>query len=250
MKLYCLGTSHGVPETGRFTSCHVLEVGEKLYIFDTGAPVVDLLLRKGKNINKIRGFFCSHFHGDHMDGGVSLLTLCDWYFKETDFEAWLPDRVTENTLRLYAEACDDVTFADGRIKLRVTEPGCIYDDGTVRVTAIPVGHIVRPDKRSYAFSVEAEGKKFLYTGDLSYRLKKEDFPAVAMKNHYDLILTECAHFPVATLESYMARVDTEVFAVSHVFPLEKYEQMKALEGKYPFRLWLPNDGDEMEIENR
>lgn len=247
MKLYCLGTSHGVPAADRFTSCYVLEAGEKLYIFDAGAPVTDLLLRKGKDLKNIQAFFCSHFHGDHMDGGISLLTLCDWYFKETSFEAWLPDPVTENVIRIYAEACDDVTFADGRIRLRVAEPGCVFDDGTVRVTAVPVAHIVRPDKRSYAFSVEAEGKKFLYTGDLSYGLKKEDFPATAMESHYDLILTECAHFPVEILEKYMARVDADIFAVSHIFPMEKIGQLKALEGKYPFRLLVPSDGDEITI---
>ena len=86
MKLYFLGTSHGVPAGDRFCSCYVLEVGEKLYILDAGAPVSKLLLEQGKDMKNIKGLFLSHFHGDHMDGGVSLLTLCDWYFKEAAFE--------------------------------------------------------------------------------------------------------------------------------------------------------------------
>lgn len=248
MKLYFLGTSHGVPAGDRFCSCYVLEVGEKLYILDAGAPVSKLLLEQGKDMKNIKGLFLSHFHGDHMDGGVSLLTLCDWYFKEAAFEAWLPDPVTENAIRVYSEACDDVTYADGRVRLKVTEEGCIFDDGTVKVTAIPVGHIVRPDKRSWAFLVEAEGKRLLYTGDLSYGLRKEDFPKVALENRMDLILSECAHFPVETLETWMARVDTEYFAVSHIFPVEeKIAQLRAVEGKYAFRLLIPDDGDVLEL---
>ena len=247
MKLYFLGTSHGVPAGDRFCSCYVLEVGEKLYIFDAGAPVSKLLLEQGKRMEDIQAFFCSHFHGDHMDGGVSLLTLCDWYFTDSRFEAWLPDAVTENAIRVYAEACDDVTFADGRIRLRVIEPGCIFDDGKVKVSAIPVGHIVRPDKRSYAFLMEAEGKRIVYTGDLSYGLRKEDFPQVALEEPTDLILSEGAHFPLEVLETYMARVNTKAFAVTHIFPFDKFDKLKELEGKYPFQLLVPADGDTIEI---
>ena len=247
MKLYFLGTSHGVPAGDRYCSCYVLEVGEKLYIFDAGAPVSKLLLEMGKELENIQGFFCSHFHGDHMDGGISLLTLCDWYFSKTRFETWLPDDVTEKTIRFYAEACDDVTFADGRISLHVIQPGCIFDDGTVKVTAIPVGHIVRPDKRSYAFLIEAEGKRIVYTGDLSYGLKKDDFPKVALEVPTDLILSEGAHFPLEVLESYMAKVDTKIFAVTHIFPFEKFDTLKEMESKYPFRLLVPADGDMIEI---
>ena len=248
MKLYFLGTSHGVPAGDRFCSCYVLEVGEKLYIFDAGAPVSKLLLEQGKEMKNIKGFFLSHFHGDHADGGVSLLTLCDWYFQEAAFEAWLSDDVTEKAIRVYAEACDDVTFADGRIQLKVIREGCIFDDGAVRVTAVPVGHIVRPDKRSWAFLVEAEGKKILYTGDLSYGLKKADFPQVALEEKMDLILSEGAHFPVEALETYMEKVDTGYFAVTHIFPVEeKITQLQAVAEKYPFRLLIPNDGDTLEL---
>lgn len=248
MKLYFFGTSHGVPAPDRFCSCYVLEVGQKLYIFDAGAPVAKLLLELGKDMKDIKGLFLTHFHGDHMDGGVSLLTLCDWYYKDAAFEAWLPDAVTENAIRVYSEACDDVTYADGRVALKVIGPGCIFDDGLVRVTAIPVGHIVRPDKRSYAFLVDAEGKRLLYTGDLSYGLKKADFPQVALEERMDLILCEGAHFPVEALEPYMKKVDTEYFAVTHIFPVEeKVAQLRAVEEKYPFHLLIPKDGDVLEL---
>ena len=248
MKLYCLGTSHGVPAGDRFCSCYVLEVGEKLYVLDAGSPVAKQLLELGKKMENIQAMFLSHFHGDHADGGVSLLTLCDWYFKEAAFEAWLPDPLTEKAIRVYSEACDDAYYNDGRIRLCVTQPGCIFDDGTVRVTAIPVEHIIDPVKRSYGFLVEAEGKRILYTGDLSYGLKREDFPKVALESHMDLILCECAHFPVEKLESYMARVDTEYFAVAHIFPVEeKIPQLRAVEKKYPFRLLIPSDGDVLQL---
>lgn len=248
MKLHFLGTSHGVPAGDRFCSCYVLEVEGKLYIFDAGAPVVKLLLEQGKDINNIKGLFLSHFHGDHMDGGINLLSLCGWYFRKAAFETWLPDVTTENAIRAYSIACDGVTYSDDRLRLRITESGCIFDDGTVRVTAIPVAHIVDSIKRSWAFLVEAEEKRILYTGDLSGGLKREDFPEVALQKQMNLILCECAHFTVATLENYMAQVNTEYFAVSHIFPVEeKIAQLRAVEDKYKFRLLIPNDGDTLEM---
>ncbi len=39
MKFSFLGTSHDTPAADRFTSCHLLEMGGSLYIFDAGAPV-------------------------------------------------------------------------------------------------------------------------------------------------------------------------------------------------------------------
>ena len=60
MNLTMYGTSHGVPSDIRYCSCYMLEVGENIYIFDGGAPVIDLLLREGKDLSKVKAFFCSH----------------------------------------------------------------------------------------------------------------------------------------------------------------------------------------------
>ena len=124
------------------------------------------------------------------------------------------------------------------------QPGVIFDDGTVKVTAIPVKHIRREDKRSYGFAIEAEGKHILYTGDLSHNPHTEDFPQVGFVQHFDLILTECAHFTVEKLAACMDRVDTDYFAVSHISPLTKIEEIQALAPKYQFKLLIPSDGDE------
>lgn len=247
MKFSFLGTSHGVPAADRYTSCYLLETGGNLYIFDAGAPVTNLLLQRNTDMRDVKAFFCSHFHGDHIDGGVTLLNLFDWYYKETSIDAFLPDALSEKVIRTYGRDCEDAYFSDGRVRLRVIEPGVIFDDGVIRVTAIPVEHITREDKKSYAFAIEAEGKHILYTGDLSHEPDTKDFPQIAYRQHFDLILTECTHFTVERLAKCMDRVDADYFAVSHVFPLERIPQLQAMAPNYDFKMLIPNDGDELEL---
>ncbi len=245
MRFSFLGTSHGVPAADRFTSCYLLEVGDNLYVFDAGAPVTNLLLQRGADMKQVKAFFCSHFHGDHIDGGVTMLNLFDWYYKDTSIDAFLPDEVTERVLRIYGRDCEDAYFTDGRVRFHVIQPGVIFEDGVIRVTAIPVQHINHPEKRSYGFAIEAEGKHILYTGDLSHEPDEKDFPEIAYRQHFDLILTECAHFTVDRLKNCMDRVDADYFAVSHIFPLEKIPQIEELAPRYAFKLLIPNDGDEI-----
>ena len=244
MKLTYLGTSHGVPAADRYTSCYMLEVGKNIYIFDAGAPVINLMLQRNMGLRNVKALFCSHFHGDHIHGGMGMLTLFDWYYMETNMDAYLPDATAEQIIRLYGAECDDAYFNDGRIRMHVIQPGVIFDDGVIKVTAIPVQHITRKDRYSYGFAIETEGKHILYTGDLSHDPHTKDFPQVAYQQHFDLILTECAHFPVEKLAACMDRVDTDYFAVSHIFPLGKIDELNAIAPQYKFKMLIPSDGDE------
>jgi len=63
----------------------------------------------------------------------------------------------------------------------------VFDDGVLRVTAYPVRHC----PHSHAFLLEAEGKRIVFTGDLSRDLS--DYPRVATETPVDLVVTEAAH---------------------------------------------------------
>ena len=71
-----------------------------------------------------------------------------------------------------------------------------YDDGFIRVTATRTRHINIPNEpsaASYALKVEAEGRKVLFTGDLSHTF--EDFPLDAAQG-CDLVFSEITHYPL------------------------------------------------------
>ena len=91
MKLTLLGTSHGVNASDRYTSCYMLQAKDNVYIFDGGAPVIDLLLRRNIDLTKVKAFFNTHLHGDHMYGIVPVISLFNWYFKDTDIDAYFAE---------------------------------------------------------------------------------------------------------------------------------------------------------------
>ncbi len=110
MKLTLLGTSHGVPSEIRFGSCYILEVDKNIYVFDGGAPVIELLMRKNIDLKRVKAFFNSHFHGDHIYGALNMLSLFEWHFKETDIDAFMPDKKSYDALISFLNIADNVNL--------------------------------------------------------------------------------------------------------------------------------------------
>ena len=64
MKITFLGTSHGVPSEERYCQSMLLEIGENAYLIDAGAPVMNILLRRHFDLNRLKAIFLTHMHGD------------------------------------------------------------------------------------------------------------------------------------------------------------------------------------------
>ncbi len=245
MKLTLLGTSHGVPSEIRYGSCYMLEVKDRIYIFDGGAPVIDLLLRKNKDLTKVKAFFNTHFHSDHITGALSMFSLFEWYYKETDIDVFIPDEKSKKAITNYLEAADCVNLPSERVRMSVYEPGVIFDDGVIRVSAIPTNHYCGENKKSNAFLIESEGKSILYTGDMSAQL--DDFPEIAYGRFIDIIISECAHQSAEKLLECMEKVNTKTFVVTHVWPLDKICIFEKEAEKFNFQICIAEDNMEFSI---
>ena len=242
MKITFLGTSHGVPAADRYCSCTMLEVNGSLYFIDAGAPLIDLLLRRGTDLNAIRAIFTTHMHGDHVDGLVSLCDLFNWYFTSTHASVWLTE---EEGIRLLRQFVSYVSspFNEERLPLRLETPGAFYEDENLRVTAIPTRHMATSNRPSYALLVEAEGKRVLFSGDLN--LREGDFPACALREPLDMMVMEMAHFEPGEAAPWLEKCTARRMYMQHVFPLEKYSAIRAMSGAYGYPIYTPNDGDEV-----
>jgi ribonuclease BN (tRNA processing enzyme) len=254
MKITFLGTSDGVPRKGHFCTSTMVEVGEQVYLIDGGAPVAELMLNHDKHPNQLKAFFNTHAHGDHIAGLLPLIMLSGWAFPEARFGMYVPEQRVADAFHAFREALmgkrsgdqplPDLPKREPRVQFHVYEAGEIYDDGVLKVTAYPTGHCLpRP---SYAFMLEAEGKRVFFSGDLAYGLG--DYPAVVSQVETDLFVCEMAHF---TGEEIAPRLDTckTKKLIFHHYQANKPPQIEALaaSGRFGFPIYMAEDGDCVEV---
>ena len=230
----------------------MIEVGGKLYFIDAGAPVIDLVLRNGKHPSDIKAVFCTHHHGDHTDGILNLVDLCTWAYKEAEYDLYV---TTDEVGKSFAQCVETVEAPNGRfphdrLRFRTVSEGFVYGDENVKVTYFRTRHC--EPLPSYAILFEAEGKKLLFTGDMSQWLAKEDFPVYALENETDLLVCEMAHFGREHVEPYMEKLSTKRFVFTHVnfakgtHKFADIEEMHA-SGKFPYPVTAVKDGDIIEL---
>jgi len=205
MKITFLGSSHGVPEAHRKCSCIMIEVGENIYFVDMGTPAIDELRKRGKSIDAVKGVFITHMHGDHTNGLVQFVDLITWYFKTPSPVIVLPDVRAEQVINDWLDVTLNGKHAS--LEFRQTKEGVVYDDGVLKVTAIPTQHC----PGSHAYVLEAEGKTVLCTGDLAN--PGRDFPCV--DKPLDLLICESAHFPTTDYLPVLDKLTFKQLCVTH-----------------------------------
>ncbi|MGN1346145.1 MAG: MBL fold metallo-hydrolase [Eubacteriales bacterium] len=238
MKLTFLGTSHGVPEPARRCSCTMIEVAGRYYFVDMGTQAIEDLIRRGIAIEDVKGIFITHPHGDHTNGLISFVDLINWYFKTADPTLLLPEQEQIDALNAWLRAAGTEPRP---LKFGVLAEGVCYDDGFLKVTAIRTQHC----RTSYAFLVEAEGKKVLFTGDL--RNPSVDFPKAAFEQELDLIIVESAHFSPAITEKVLQNAKVRRVLHNHVSPRWNGDLHQMAQNEHPYRYGMAFDGMEITL---
>lgn len=215
MKITFLGTSHGVPSAERFCSAALLETGGRAYLIDGGAPVADLLIRRGIPYERIRAVFATHMHSDHTFGLPLLCSLANWKFRDSSFDVFLTEDAGIDAFRQLL-LVGDGKLDETRIRLRKTSPGVFYADDLITVTAVPTRHIDNGARPSYAYLIDAEDKRVVFTGDMHYG-DAADFPRQAMESPSDAIVCEMAHFGPETILPIVEKCPTKQILFNHVW---------------------------------
>ncbi len=211
MRLTILGSGSPEAHLRRASSGYLVETGAARILFDCGGGVVDNLLRSGRRPSDITHLVFTHYHSDHMmdyarlvhaawdEGGARLCVygppplqrLTDGYFG--------PDGVLAPDLRARTELpqSQQVWVARGGTLPRpwpapqVTEiaAGAVIETPGWRLTAAQAHH-AQPVLDCLGFALEAEGRKFVYSGDTALT------PAIAdLCQDADLLLHWCYRAP-------------------------------------------------------
>ena len=154
-----------------------------------GTQSIEQLITRNIPIESVKAVFVTHMHGDHSNGLISFIDLCNWYFKKAAPTVCLPGDMerAKNAIAAWL-SCNGTAMRD--FDFRRVEEGVVFDDGILRVTAYRTKHI----ECSYAYLVEAEGKRVLFSGDLCHQGPANDFPIEVLDSPLDLAICESAHF--------------------------------------------------------
>ncbi len=244
MKITFLGTSHGVPAADRYCSCTMIESNGAIYCIDAGAPIINLLLQKGKDVNSFRALFTTHVHSDHTVGVIHLADLINWYYKDAEADFYITTQAHIESIKGFIQSAgNNARIDEGRVRFHVPTAGLVYEDENIMVEYIPTKHNMT---LSYAILVTEGAKRVLFSGDLSHNLRDRDVPAVT-EEELDGFVCEMAHQSPADYLPYLPKWRAKKVFFNHVFPLEKYSAIEAMKGKYPFEILTPNDGDSFDI---
>jgi ribonuclease BN (tRNA processing enzyme) len=186
MKLTVLGSGSPEAYARRASSGYLLEVGDDRILFDCGGGVVDNLIRSGRLPRDITHLFFTHYHSDHMmdyarlvhaawdEGGAPIRVFGPKPLKAITEGYFGRDGVLNNDLRARTELkqSQQVWVARGGSlprqwpapEITEIEPGFTYEGDGWKLGSARATH-AQPILECLGFSVEAGGKKFVYSGD-------------------------------------------------------------------------------------
>lgn len=240
MKITFIGTGHGVPEAHKKCSCTMFEIGGKRYIIDMGCDINPELAERRIPHESIKAVFFTHSHTDHTGGLYLFLGLISWYYVKANPEVYLPSEKLITLTNQYLEAHSLKLRPE--LKIALVNEGVIYDDGTLKVTAYKTQHCAD----SFAFLLEAEGKRILCSGDL--RRPSVDFPDV---RDVDVAILEGAHFDITEYTDIIKERNIKSAYINHygiyIGRCEVQRVAALREGVAPIPVEAASDGMEITL---
>ena len=243
MKLTFLGTSHGVPEANRKCTSVMLTVDGRHYIIDAGVPLATTLNSMQVDLHDLKLILLTHMHGDHANGLIEFVDLRIWYYKDLDTKIYVPEIKTRDAMLGWLNVTHGRDMSGEMPEFCHVREGVFYDDGVVRITAINNDHL--PDRPSYSYVVEAEGKRLVFTGDMGND-NYSDFPRPAYEQECNLVVTEAAHCRLTDCMDVFGKLTTKKLVVSHIVPWNEPE-VRRLAERVDYPVTLARDGLVMEI---
>ena len=259
MRITTLGTGHGLSEQNRYCSSTMIEVEDKRYLVDVGAPVDYLFVNQGWRMSELRAVLLTHMHCDHVSLLPPLmenLTCLSGYLKKREGVQDLPPCSvvfpTDDGLRGFVEwmrvlgnpLTDDPThpFEKGtQVSVSVAREGEVYRDRSVCFCGLRTAHM-KDGSPSFAYLMEAEGKRVLFTGDVSRDL--HDLADIFGRYDFDAVVCEFTHFQPDAAMEVLCSAKTERMIFNHIcgYEGERPAWIEAHRNEFPFPVVAATDG--------
>jgi ribonuclease BN (tRNA processing enzyme) len=168
-----LGTGTPVPDASAWGPSSAVVVGGRLLLVDAGAGVTRQLAAAGfPRVKDVAAVFLTHLHSDHTLGYPDVIFTTWIMGRRQPLAVYGPPGLRHMTDGILDAWRDDVELRvkglerETREWLRVEATeirrGVVYDQGGVKVTAIPVPHGEWP---AFAFRFDMPGRSITFSGD-------------------------------------------------------------------------------------
>jgi ribonuclease BN (tRNA processing enzyme) len=186
MRLTTIGTGTVAPHPTRVCAAHLVEAGDVRLLMDCGFGAVHRMATLGIAWESITHVALTHFHADHT-GDLPLLLMA-WRY------GTLPPRTMPVTVlgppgtlvlidRLAGAFGDWIRNPDYPLVIEELAPDAFRTIGEATLGARKVPHT----EESVAYSVEAGGRRLVYTGDTAFEEGLAQWAAGS-----DVLLAECS----------------------------------------------------------
>lgn len=180
-RVVVLGTGTPVPDPERSGPAVAVVVNGRAYLVDCGPGVVRRAAAaqgegiKALDVTTLNIVFFTHLHSDHTLGYPDLI-FSPWVMGRTDvLQAYGPhglkkmtahiERAWTEDVRVRREGLEQANATGYKVKVHEIQPGVVYRDENVTVTAFRVKHGIW--KEAYGYVFEAKDRKIVVAGDTS-----------------------------------------------------------------------------------
>ena len=204
MKVTIVGSGHGVPEAHKQCTSIMIEVSGRYYFVDAGCDLHMALANRRIHPSAVKAVFITHPHDDHVNGLCPFLSILAWYYTNANPAIYVPNQACATLVHQYLAAFGYTLRPEQTLSL--VGEGTLYDDGFLKVTAFPTRHC----PNSFAYLLEAEGKRLLCSGDLESPFV--DFPPV---DDLDAAILEGAHFHITDYAEILKNRNIRSVYINH-----------------------------------
>jgi ribonuclease Z len=225
MKIVFLGTGAAIPDPDRNQSAIHITVRDRSYLFDCGHNATRQMVRAHLDPTIVNFIFLSHLHYDHISD-FAYFMISTWMCGRERAPVVVGPEGTQNFVDsllehgAYAKDIEARAQYPNRRKnievlradVRQCDPGVVFEDDYVKVSACYVEHIPREISPCFGFRMDTvDGQSIAFSGDTA---PCDRF--IQLARGVDLLIHECT-FPEKAIEF---RKKAGIGTWAHTSPIE------------------------------